>query len=160
MSRPPSMICDLNVSDNVWKISIHVVDLWIVKERNGQQHVECLIQDSKGDKIHVVTRNRDFEMWNQTLQEHQTYMVYNCDPTMNDLAFKICDNPLKVFFHGGTTITMLDMPEIPMHNFDFKPIVNFLHRDFHVNRLYDVIGVLHQVMKTQVTRGGRKWKRT
>lgn len=56
---------------------------------------------------------------------------------MNGLDFKICNNPLKVFFHGGTTITMLDMPEIPMHNFDFKPIVNFLHGDFQVNRLYN-----------------------
>ncbi|CAL5187020.1 unnamed protein product [Lathyrus oleraceus] len=75
MSRPPIMICDLNLGDNVWKIVIRVVDLWIVKERNGQQHVECLIQDSKGNKIRVVTQNRDFEIWNQTLQEHQTYMV-------------------------------------------------------------------------------------
>ncbi|KAI5417453.1 hypothetical protein KIW84_042165 [Lathyrus oleraceus] len=47
MSRPPIMICDLRVDKNVWKLAIRVVDLWIVKEQNGQQHFEGVIQDSK-----------------------------------------------------------------------------------------------------------------
>ncbi|KAL5064249.1 hypothetical protein RYX36_025986 [Vicia faba] len=62
MSRPFIMIVDLKEGNNVWKIVIRVVDLWSVKERNGQQHFEGGIQDRKGDKIHVVTRNRDFDM--------------------------------------------------------------------------------------------------
>ncbi|KAI5437239.1 hypothetical protein KIW84_023383 [Lathyrus oleraceus] len=45
MTRPPIMICDLKVSDNVWKIVTHVVYLWIVKERNGQHNVEYVIKD-------------------------------------------------------------------------------------------------------------------
>ncbi|CAL5197139.1 unnamed protein product [Lathyrus oleraceus] len=61
MSRPPIRICDLVVDKNVWKIAIRVVDLWIVKKRNGQQHFEGVIQDSKGE-IYVVTRNLDFEI--------------------------------------------------------------------------------------------------
>ncbi|CAL5198020.1 unnamed protein product [Lathyrus oleraceus] len=73
MSRPPIMICDLRVDKNVWKLAIRVVDLWIVKEQNGQQHFEGVIQDSKGDKILVVIRNRDFEMWKQTTRTINLY---------------------------------------------------------------------------------------
>ncbi|XP_050883814.1 uncharacterized protein LOC127087020 [Lathyrus oleraceus] len=88
--------------------------------------------------------------------EHRTYMVYNGDHLTNELPLKIRDNPLKLFFNGGTTITMVDRSEILEHKFDFKPIVDFLHEDFQVNHLYDVIGVLHQVVKTQVAGRGRK----
>ncbi|CAK8535757.1 unnamed protein product [Lathyrus sativus] len=138
MSRAPIMIADLKLGNNVWKLAIHIVDLWTVTERNGQQHFECVIQDSKCDKIHVVTRNRDFDLWKQRLQEHMTYMVYNGDPLNNNIPLKICENPLKLFFNSGTTITMVDLPEIPPHQFHFKPVVDFLHEDFQVNRLYDI----------------------
>ncbi|CAK8537800.1 unnamed protein product [Lathyrus sativus] len=83
-------------------------------------------------------------------------MVYNGDPLNNDLALKVCDNLLKLVFNGCTTVTMVDMPETPAYQFCFKPIVDFLHGDFQVNRLYDVIGVLHEVVKTQVVGGGKK----
>ncbi|CAK8562296.1 unnamed protein product [Lathyrus sativus] len=98
MSRAPIMIADLKLGNNVWKLAIRIVDLWTVTERNGQQHFECVIQDSKYDKIHVVTRNRDFDLWKQRLQEHMTYMVYNGDPLNNDIPLKICENLLKLFF--------------------------------------------------------------
>lgn len=63
-------------------------------------------------------------MLKQTIQEHQTCMIYNGEPILNDLPFKICDNPLNLFLNGGTTITMIDMPKIITHKFDFKPIIN------------------------------------
>ncbi|KAL5079461.1 hypothetical protein RYX36_007882 [Vicia faba] len=47
MLRPPIMIYDLNPEQNVWKIAIRVVDVWNVKECNGQQHLEAIIQDAK-----------------------------------------------------------------------------------------------------------------
>ncbi|KAL5102134.1 hypothetical protein RYX36_006461 [Vicia faba] len=46
MSRPPIAISYLKSENNVWKLSICVVDLWIVKELNGQQHLEAIIQDA------------------------------------------------------------------------------------------------------------------
>ncbi|CAK8538275.1 unnamed protein product [Lathyrus sativus] len=110
MSRAPIMIADLKLGNNVWKLSICVVDLWTVTERNGHQYFECVIQDSKCDKIHVVTRNRDFDLWKQRLQEHKTYMVYNADLLNNDLPLKIYENLLKLFFNSGTTVTMVDIP--------------------------------------------------
>ncbi|KAL5066318.1 hypothetical protein RYX36_028055 [Vicia faba] len=72
MSRPPIMICDLNPEQNIWKIAIRVVDVWNVKERNGQQHLEAIIQDAKAEQIHVVTRSRDLDVWKNKLQENQT----------------------------------------------------------------------------------------
>ncbi|KAL5099236.1 hypothetical protein RYX36_003563, partial [Vicia faba] len=63
MSRPPIMICDLNPEQNVWKIAIRVVGIWNVKEHNGQQHLEVIIQDAKAEQIHVVTRSCDLDVW-------------------------------------------------------------------------------------------------
>lgn len=47
MSILPTMFVDLKLGTNVWKLAIRVFDMWIVKERNGQQHFECAIQDNK-----------------------------------------------------------------------------------------------------------------
>ncbi|XP_058784009.1 ABC transporter G family member STR2-like [Vicia villosa] len=46
MSRPSIMIGDLIPEQNLWKIVVRVVDVWTVKERNGQQHIEAVIQDA------------------------------------------------------------------------------------------------------------------
>ncbi|KAL5080024.1 hypothetical protein RYX36_008445, partial [Vicia faba] len=67
---------------------------------------------------------------------HQTHMVYNREPLINDLPLKLCDNKLKLFFNGTTSITSIDMPNIPIHKFKFKPFVEFLNGDFDVDRLY------------------------
>ncbi|KAL5079511.1 hypothetical protein RYX36_007932 [Vicia faba] len=56
---------------------IRVVDLWVVKEKTVQQHLELVIQDGKGDQIHVTTRSRYFNDWVEQLKEHETYYLYN-----------------------------------------------------------------------------------
>lgn len=88
-----------------------------------------------------------------------------------------------MLFNGGTTITTIDIPEIPYNIFNFKPFGDFLHGDFQVDRLYDnlsilffsqsscsfqttfhlkcsyyadVIGVLRHIVNTQVTGAGKK----
>ncbi|CAL5186562.1 unnamed protein product [Lathyrus oleraceus] len=137
MSRPPILITELMPDQKVWKIAICVINLWIVKERNGQQHVEAIIHDVEGHQIHVVTRNHELDMWIQTLKEHYTYMVYNGDPRINDLLLKVCDNKFKLLFNGTTAITTIDMLEISLHKFKFKPFGDFSNGAFEVDRLYD-----------------------
>lgn len=41
------MISELKPEQNVWNIAICVISLWIVKERNDQEHIEAIIQDVK-----------------------------------------------------------------------------------------------------------------
>ncbi|XP_058741542.1 uncharacterized protein LOC131613895 [Vicia villosa] len=156
MSKPPILIKDLVKGNQVWKMHIRVVDLWVVSEKNGQKHLEAVIVDVKGDKIHVTTWGRDFQDWIEVVKEHETYYLYNGEPVDNDGPFKICDNPLKLIFNGGTTMSKVAIPEIPTHSYTFHPIASFLKGDFKHDMLYDVIGVLQDVLKTQTGGGGRK----
>ncbi|XP_058776624.1 uncharacterized protein LOC131650946 [Vicia villosa] len=156
MSRPPILIKDLVKGSQVWKMHIRVVDVWVVIEKNGNKHLEAVIQDVKGDKIHVTTRGRDFQDWIEVVKEHETYFLYNGEPVDNDGPFKVCANPLKLIFNGGTTMSQVSIPEIPSHSYTFHPIGSFLKADFKHDQLYDVIGVLQDVLKTQVGGGGRK----
>ncbi|XP_058775181.1 uncharacterized protein LOC131649434 [Vicia villosa] len=112
--------------------------------------------EAEGDKIHVTTRNRDFNHWVQQVKEHDTFLLYNGEPVNNDAPLKVCSNPLKLVFNGGTTMTNVAIPEIPTHKFCFHPIENFLKGNFKHDLLYDVIGVLQDVVKTQQGGGGRK----
>ncbi|XP_058767622.1 uncharacterized protein LOC131641334 [Vicia villosa] len=156
MSRAPIFIKNLLKGNQVWKMHIRVVDMWIVIEKNGSQHLEAVIQDAKGDKIHVTTWGKDFQDWVEVVTEHGTYYLYNGEPVENDGPFKVCFNPLKLIFNGGTTMTKVAIPEIPTHSYSFHPIENFLKGDFKHDHLYDVIGVLQDVLKTQTGGGGRK----
>lgn len=66
-------------------------------------------------------------------------MVYNGEPQINDLPLKVFDNEVKLSFNGTISITSTDMPDIPLHKFNFKQFGDFLHEDFQVDRLYDII---------------------
>ncbi|XP_058774762.1 uncharacterized protein LOC131649033 [Vicia villosa] len=156
MSRQPILIKDLVKGNQVWKMLIRIVDLWVVIEKNGHKHMEAVIQDGQGDKIHVITRSRDFQDWVEVLKEHETYNINNGEPVENDVPLKVCCNPLKLIFNGGTTMTKVAIPEIPAHSFSFFPIKKFLKGDYKHDMLYDVIGVLQDVLKTQMGGGGRK----
>ncbi|XP_058734765.1 uncharacterized protein LOC131606586 [Vicia villosa] len=122
MSRAPILIKDLVKGNQIWKMLIRVIDVWVVKEKTGQQHLEFIIQDGKGDRIHATTRSRDFPDWIKQVKEHDTYSLYNGEPIINDGPFKVCSNPLKLLFNGGTTMTSLEIPEIPRHKYTFHPI--------------------------------------
>lgn len=47
MSRPLISIVDLRPDNNVWKLAIRVVDIWIVKEQNKQKHLDVIVRDAK-----------------------------------------------------------------------------------------------------------------
>lgn len=47
MSRPHILIKDLVKGNQVWKMLIRFVDIWVVKEKSGLQHLELVIQDTK-----------------------------------------------------------------------------------------------------------------
>ncbi|XP_058767403.1 uncharacterized protein LOC131641098 [Vicia villosa] len=176
MSRAPILINDLVKGNQVWKMLIRVVDLWVVTEKNGHQHLEMVIQDVKADKIHVTSWNRDFTNWVEQLKEHETYIMYNGEPVDNEGPLKVCSHPLKIVLNGGTTMMKAVLPDIPTHKFIFHPIEDFLKGNYKHDILYahismnsnvcnlallasnilDVIGVLQDVVKTQMGGGNRK----
>ncbi|KAL5073337.1 hypothetical protein RYX36_012321 [Vicia faba] len=133
--------------------SYSVVDVWNVKDRNGQQHLEAIIQDEKAEQIHVVTRSCDLDVWKNNLLENQTYMVYNGETMLYDMPTKVCDKKYKLFFNRSTTISAVEISDIPQHNFYFKSFTDFQNGDFIGGRLY---GAVQQVVRTQVFGAGKK----
>ncbi|CAI8609858.1 unnamed protein product [Vicia faba] len=93
-------------------------------------------------------------------QDNQTYMVHNREALLYDMSLKVCDNKYKLFFNCVTTITTVDIPTILVHCLHFKPFVDFLQGHFIVDRLYDVIGVVQQVVRTQVAGAEKQVVRT
>ncbi|KAL5065746.1 hypothetical protein RYX36_027483 [Vicia faba] len=71
------------------------------------------------------------------------------------MPVKVYDNKYKLFFNRSTAIIAVDIPYIPQHNFNFKSFTDFQNRNFIIDRLYDVIGAVRQVVRTQVS-GARK----
>ncbi|XP_050875723.1 uncharacterized protein LOC127079384 [Lathyrus oleraceus] len=156
MSIPLILIKNLVKRNQVWKMLIRVVDFWVVREKTGLQHLELVIQDTKGDQIHVTIHNREFKDWIEQLIEHETYCLYNGEPMVNDGTFEVCPNKLKLVFNGGTIVSKMQIPAIPLHQFKFKAIDDFLNGKFTTDLLYDVVGVLQDVVKTQMGGGGKK----
>ncbi|KAL5082403.1 hypothetical protein RYX36_010824 [Vicia faba] len=152
----PILINDLVKGNQAWKMHIRVVDLCVVKEKTSTKHLEMVIQNGKGDQIHVTTRSRYFKDWSDQLKEHETYYLYNGEPAVNDGPFKFCSNQLKLLFNRGTTVTKVDIPDIPPHTFNFHAIDNFLNGRFKSDMLYDVIGIIQDVVRTQMGGDSKK----
>ncbi|XP_058782843.1 uncharacterized protein LOC131657463 [Vicia villosa] len=133
MSRAPILIKDLVKGNQVWKMMIRVVDLWVVSEKNGHQHLEMVIQDVKGDKIHVTTWNRDFKDWFEQVKEHETFIVYNGEPVDNEGPLKVCSHPLKLIFNGDVIGVLQDVVRTQMGGVGRKSCVNITLRDVEGN---------------------------
>ncbi|RHN44434.1 hypothetical protein MtrunA17_Chr7g0219411 [Medicago truncatula] len=76
MSRDYNYIRDLNKDSDIWKIGFRLLESWTVVGSNGNQHVKLIIGDAKGDRIHVITRFRDFELWKSLIEESKTLNCY------------------------------------------------------------------------------------
>lgn len=64
--------------------------------------------------------------------------MYNGDSFDNYLPLNICENPLKLLFNGGTTVTKIHILEIHAHKFKFKPILDFLEGKLQNVMLYGI----------------------
>ncbi|KAI5387018.1 hypothetical protein KIW84_073244 [Lathyrus oleraceus] len=72
MSRPPLLITNLKPDLNVWKIVVCVIDVWIAKERNGNQHVEAILQDVKTNEDHPLMYHAHLD---NLLEKHFAFRV-------------------------------------------------------------------------------------
>lgn len=52
MSRDFDYIKDLKKDLHICKIGFRVLDSWSVTASNGNQHMELIIGDAKGDRVH------------------------------------------------------------------------------------------------------------
>ncbi|CAK8571819.1 unnamed protein product [Lathyrus sativus] len=108
---------------------VRIIDLWTVKERNDQLHIQLIIQDAKGHKIQVITHPRDYKHWVDVLTEHESCTLYNGEPLKNDLPFKACENNLKLMFTTATTMRKHLNKDIPPHQYAFLLCCSLLHWD-------------------------------
>ncbi|WJX71984.1 hypothetical protein P8452_55910 [Trifolium repens] len=157
MSRVFDFIKDLNKERAIWKIAVRVVDSWVVTGTNGFQHLEMVIADEKGDRVHAITRYKEFEHWKSFIQDRKVYVLYNCQVYDNELGLKPCEGPFKVVFGSGTNIKPTpEITNIPVQDFWFKNFKEANDGNFKINVLYEIIGVLHEVVKTQTLASGKK----
>ncbi|GAU35500.1 hypothetical protein TSUD_155310 [Trifolium subterraneum] len=157
MSRPFDFIKDLNKERDIWKIAVRVIDSWTVVGTNGHPHLEMVIADEKGDRVKAVTRFKEYEHWKSYIVDQKIYVLYNCHVYDNDSGFKVCDGPFKVVFGTGTRFQVDDgITNIPPHEFRFKSFKEVLGGKFKINVLYEIIGVIHEVVKNQNYANGKK----
>lgn len=157
MSREFDFIKDLTKDREIWKIAVRVVDSWTVIGTNGNPHLEMVIVDAKGDRVQAVTRYKEFEHWKSFIVDHKVYVLHNCHVYPNDTGFKICEGPFKVVFGSGTKLTTGDdITNLPPHEYRFKSFKETRDGKFKINVLYEIIGVLHEVVKTQPLAAGKK----
>ncbi|KAK2355809.1 hypothetical protein QL285_093188 [Trifolium repens] len=157
MSRAYDFIKDLNKDKDIWKIAVRVIDSWVVTGTNGFQHLEMVIVDAKGDRVHAITRYKEFEHWKSFIQDQKLYTLHNCQVYDNDVGFKTTHGPFKVVFGSGTKFEVApDSTDFPPHQFCFKNFKEVQTGNFKVNYLYEIIGVIHEVVKTQTLASGKK----
>ncbi|RHN76873.1 putative nucleic acid-binding protein [Medicago truncatula] len=109
-----------------------------------------------GDRIHVVTWYRDLD-WKALLEDNKTYVLHNCLVFDNDAAFKYVDHPFKVVLGPGSKVTRNDkLRDIPSHEFRFKSFKKIENGNFKPDVLYEIIGFIHEIVKTSVFGYGKK----
>lgn len=68
-------------------------------------------------------------------------MMHNFRVVPNDGQYKVCDHPFKQLFMGSTIARVVDVPDIPTNQYNFKDFHEILSEDFKcdllVGNIYD-----------------------
>lgn len=87
------------------------------------------------------------------IEENKTYTLSNCHVFDNDIAF----NPFKVVFGSGTKVHKYDkLTNVLTHEFRFKSLKEIQDRRFKTDVLYEIIELLHEIVKTTPIGTGKK----
>ncbi|KEH33354.1 hypothetical protein MTR_3g436230 [Medicago truncatula] len=99
---------------------------------------------SRGRAMNVGS-GKSAEHWKALIKENKTYTLYNCHALDNDIAF----NPFKVVFSFGTKMQKYDkLTNVLTHEFRFKSFKKIQDGKFKTDFLYEIIGLLHEIVKT------------
>ncbi|KAE9604357.1 putative nucleic acid-binding protein [Lupinus albus] len=114
VSHTFDMIKDINDSKQQWKIAIRIMNRLYVQMPPRSGHLDMILMDKQGDRIHVSVLKAKFHEWRHYLIEDRTYLMQNFDVFPNDLEFKYYDHLCRLEFNGSTTTCRIEYPDIPL----------------------------------------------
>ncbi|RHN55670.1 putative nucleic acid-binding protein [Medicago truncatula] len=132
---PVQFIADINPKKDFWKLAVRVKDKWVVV-KDGKEHLEMVIVDSKGDDIHVVIPTEYKAIFDIILQEDNTYTLSNFQVGKNDLLFKASDHKYRLKWTGGTTAVDVNVHNIPHPILKMKPLAEIISGKWRSDMLY------------------------
>ncbi|KAK2423393.1 replication protein A 70 kDa DNA-binding subunit B [Trifolium repens] len=142
MVRNFEFIKDITDRKDLFKIAVKVKDKWnVIKE--GKEHFEMVVVDSKGDDIFIVVPN-DLKMKfdkDTPIVEKQTYTMQNFHVSKNAEKFKASHHEFMLKFNGGTRVSDVNKHEIP-DTLKFKEFSEIIGGNIREDYLYDIIGAL------------------
>ncbi|PNX96868.1 hypothetical protein L195_g020084, partial [Trifolium pratense] len=136
MSRGLDAIKNINDTKELWKLAVRFEDIWTLYSGTRNEHIEFLILDKQGDNIQVE---------------------------VNDFKIKFSDHPFKLVVtggEGGTSITPKDIPNIPLHKFEFKSFSDIKRGEYQANSLVDIIGAVNDVGAVKLSTARKKYPTT
>ncbi|XP_058777136.1 replication protein A 70 kDa DNA-binding subunit C-like [Vicia villosa] len=156
MSRKFDAIKDITDKKETWRLAVRIIDSWSVVNSKGAEHLEMVIMDAAGDRIQVLIRADHTHKWKPRIQENMTCVINNGTVFDNDFQWKLCDHSKKFVFLGGTTMKHMDVQNIPPRKYYFKDFSEINGGNCQLNRLEDIIGVVHEINNMQSNTPGKK----
>ncbi|CAI8588088.1 unnamed protein product [Vicia faba] len=85
-----------------------------------------------------------------------TCIINNDSVYDNDFQWKLYDHSNKFVFLGGTTLKIVDVQNIPPKKYYFKDFGDVLGSKYELNRLEEIIGIVHEINNFQCNTPGKK----
>ncbi|KAK2368089.1 replication protein A 70 kDa DNA-binding subunit B [Trifolium repens] len=156
MARNFQFIKDITDRKDLFKIVVKVKDKWnVIKE--GKEHFEMVVVDSKGDDIFIVVPNElKIKFDKETpIVEKQTYTMQNFHVSKNAEKFKASHHEFMLKFNGGTRVNDVNKHEIP-ETLKFMEFSEIIGGNIREDYLYDIIGAVDEIGYTQPHPGSKK----
>ncbi|KAH1247106.1 Replication protein A DNA-binding subunit B [Glycine max] len=136
MARIPNKIRSIDGSKETLKLAVRITDLWFVGTPNKSEQAKMVFVDFEGDQIHAICKSDHLKSWKADLKENCTYVMHNFKVVKNDGQFRVCEHEYKE----------ADLHELPFKEFIFVEFANVAAGNFVSGLLFDIIGVVDQVV--------------
>ncbi|MED6127328.1 hypothetical protein PIB30_087053 [Stylosanthes scabra] len=110
---------------------LYIVRLWEAPARSNSHEtptIEMVVEDSKGQRIHLQVPRGLYRRWRVHLKEFQMYKITNVvvvDPRMRN-KLKTIPCPWYLTFSHRTTVQHVENPIFPINPFHFRTVAELL----------------------------------
>ncbi|MED6175912.1 hypothetical protein PIB30_082799 [Stylosanthes scabra] len=132
MARLVEFLGDIHPKYHEWNFNVYVIRMWEVPPKNNPKvmtHVELILQDSEGDKLHAVLPCSLLKRWGGVLGEFKMFNMRSFIVVDNSLRLRTIETNYRLTFSNKTVETSVYNPPFPLNALRLGSIGDILHAD-------------------------------
>ncbi|MED6189674.1 hypothetical protein PIB30_098367 [Stylosanthes scabra] len=129
MAQNEHFLADVHARFHDWNFNVYVIRVWEVLSKSNPKemtHVELILRDSKGDRLHAVLPRSLISRWGPILAEFKLFNMRFFIVVENSMRSRTIATNLSLTFYNRTVVSPVLNPTFPLEALRLRGISDIL----------------------------------